>query len=120
MLPQSTCMYMYVCVGEGGEEGEGGVCVWVVGCDCVDVGVIVWVCGCGCVGGCGCDCMGEGVCGCDGLDCCCKVHVCVSWGGERERGRESVVCVCVCVCVCVGGCGCDCMGEEGSVWVGQP
>ena len=35
-----TC---YVCVGEGGEEGEGGVRVWVGECDCVDVGVIVWV-----------------------------------------------------------------------------
>ena len=29
--------YMYVCVG------GGGVCVWMGGCDCVDVGVVVWV-----------------------------------------------------------------------------
>ena len=30
------------------------------------------------------------------------------------------VCVCVGVCNCVCMCGCDCVGEEGSVWVGQP
>ena len=37
----------------------------------------------------------------------------------------AVNCVCgggggVCMWICGYGCGCDCVGEEGSVWVGQP
>ena len=73
--------YVHVCVGEGREEGEGGVRVWVGGCDCVDVGVIAWV--------------RKGVCGWDSLDCCLKVCTCMCVSGEGG------VCVCVCVCVWV-------------------
>ena len=43
LIAASKYMYVHVCVLGEGEEGEGGVHVWVGGCDCVDVGVIVWV-----------------------------------------------------------------------------
>ena len=55
--------YVHVCVC------REYVCVWMGGCDCVDVGVIVWV-GVGVIAW-----VRKGVCGCDGLDCCCKVCV---------------------------------------------
>ena len=68
--------------------GEGGVHVWVGGCDCVGVGVIAWV--------------RKGVCGWDSLDCCLKVCTCVCQGrGGRGGGRSACVCVGVGVTVWV-------------------
>ena len=46
----------------------------------------------------------KAVCGWGSLDCCRKVCVCVGRGDDDG----------------VGVCGGDCVGEEGSVWVGQP
>ena len=81
-------------------SGEGGVRVWVGGCDCVDVGVIVWV-HVGVIAW-----VRKGVCGCDGLDCCLKV--CVRRGGGEGEGE----------CVCGGRRGGDCVGVGVIVWVG--
>ena len=68
--------------------------------------------------------MRKGLCLLDNLDCCRNVCHCVSVCGW-EGGGGSVgmhVCVCVCVCGCDWGCvgGCECLGEEGTVWAGQP
>ena len=75
-------------------------------CYCVGVGVIAQV--------------RKNVCVGDSLDFCRKVCVCVWKGGERGRGECACECDCGYGCNCVSGCECDCVGEEGSVWVGQP
>ena len=50
-----------------------------------------------------------------------KYAIVYVWRGERGRGSVGMdVCVCGCGCDCVEVWRCDCMGEEESVWVGQP
>ena len=87
----SAVKYMYVCMWE--ERGRGSVCV------------DIWV--------------RKAVWGGAALIAAVKyMYVCV--GGKRGRGKCVWICGCGCDCVCVCVCGCVCVGEERSVWVGQP